>query len=296
MKTSPLVPLVLSGAGLLAAMAASRRSVTSSRAPTPETPSQVVPGGFAPVWLGGDTDLVLSFMALRELPPSLSHARLLEVPGQVAPGHHHPGWEWLNSYRTGEGLLPGLLAHFGIAPSSVHRLAAFGFSAGSNAGLREVLRDDQDRARLSFVAAADGLHPELNPDGSFRFFDQQVEPFLAYATDAAWSTRVLVATASNVAAPLIPGQTNAKSRDAWLKIYNSVDEYLPASVPVAESPPAFRTAVVRPEAVGGRGDFLVLLYSGRDEQAHRDQANIVAPLIASEILAPAWGAVPGVYV
>ena len=247
-----------------------------------------------PAALGTGPDVVLSFMALKGLPPVLGDARLIEVGGEIAPGHHHPGWEWLASLRQDGELLPSLLNHYGVGDA--RRVAAFGFSAGSNAGLREVLRDDRDRNRLSFVAAIDGLHPELDADGQFRFFDQQVEPFYSYAVDAAWSTRVLVATASNVAAPLIPGQTNAKSRDAWLKISNLVDEYLPESVPVAGSPPAFRAAAVRPEAVGGRGDFLVMLYTGNDAQAHRDQANIVAPLITSELLAPAWGLSDEVFV
>lgn len=256
--------------------------------PTPGSEPTVTPVSY-----GEGSDVVLSFMALRELPPGLD-ARLVEVPGRVSPGHKHPGWDWLGRLRSPDGqVLSNLLAELGL--SDAGRIAAFGFSAGSNAGLREILTDWRDRARLDFVACLDGLHAAVGADGAFLDATAQIDPFRDAAIEAATGELTLIATASSIAAPRVPGVTLTRTREAWNRIADEIEDLYGQIAPPAEPPAAVRSAVVRPDAVRGWGDFLFLAYppSGDPGQDHRDQAQIVAPLIAETMLAPLWHNEPG---
>lgn len=288
---------LLTGLGVLSlvglAQAAQKRPPAVGPGPAP---GRSVPGSepsVVPVSYGDGPDVVLSFMALRELPVGLD-ARLVEVPGRVAPGHKHPGWDWLDDLRSPDGqVLPNLLAELGL--SDAGRIAAFGFSAGSNAGLREVLTDWRDQARLDFVACVDGLHAAVGADGAFLNPTAQIDPFLDAAIEAVTGDLTLVATASSVSAPRVPGVTLTRTRDAWSHIADEIADLYGSIAPPAEPPPAVRSAVVRPDVVRGWGDFLFLAYppSGDPPQDHRDQAEIVAPLIAETMLAPLWHNEPG---
>lgn len=294
-----LLPIaaVLGIVGLAYAMGSKREKKTASGTlPPAKTPAKETISMPEPVELDGDQDVIFSFMAIRPewMPEELSGARLIEVPGVVAEGHSNPGWSHLSGLKVNGSVIRGLLNHYGI--KNPRRIAAFGFSAGSNAGLRELLKNEADRQTLSMVAAIDGLHPRLNPyfveagdiKDHYQWYDEQVKPFFSYAMRAAMGDTVLVATASNVAAPIINDGKVSKTADAWGDIDLMINSEYSGPLDNQIYPYQFDTAKIVPDYVGGVNDFTVFYYPGEGKQAHIDQAQIVGPLILKYILAPYW--------
>jgi hypothetical protein len=152
--------------------------------------------------------LIISCMGLATVKwwPNAVKPTLLEWPGE-GPGH--PSWANVAaSLRDGEGrLLPRLLAKYSL--SNAERIAVVGFSAGSNSGIRELIRHPEDRARIAFVGAFDGLYPALSDQSVWNttnprsyFVDpKQIDPWLGYMRLAATGQRIMVMTASSIAAP-----------------------------------------------------------------------------------------------
>ena len=166
-------------------------------------------------------DVVISCMGMRKAPDWLPWAGsppiMLEWAG-VPTASGHPSWQRAAlPLRASDGsILPSLFARYrrylGFDLDQVERIAAVGFSAGSNSGIRCLLQSELDRARLDFVAAVDGMHPTLaptqrgvhrphsdDPREDFVSWERQMGPFAAFADLAAQRACGFVATASSVA-------------------------------------------------------------------------------------------------
>ena len=76
--------------------------------------------------------------------------------------------------------------------SEVGRIAAVGFSAGSNSGVRTLLESELDRARLDFVAAVDGLDTRQAEDDQEHDQAAQDErsPRSPTPVAASWSSQI----------------------------------------------------------------------------------------------------------
>lgn len=217
------------------------------------------------------------------------------MPRTVKPGSH-PSWiDDGMAYRdpSTKRLLPRLLQMFGRRDPS--RIAAFGFSAGSNSGVRELLRSPEDREALSMVAMVDGLHamkamPALyNPEDPRTFFVDwagQVAPCAEYALRAARGQAVMVLTGNNIVP--IP-DTNTRTAEGmqhvfkWVEKQSGIKPYNEKVVRVfadlGEPTPAY---------LFGRGNLFCFGYNGTQAKDHIAQAKVVIPRILRHILKPLW--------
>jgi len=260
-------------------------------------------------------DLIISCMAVPTLPTGPGQRweeppQLIEWAGTAKPGHH-PGWsseaDKLREapWRKGR-LLPNLINRFrrylGFGFDDVRRIAAVGFSAGANSGLRELLRNPEDRERIDFVASIDGLHPNRaitpsgGPDGQVASWASEMAPIAEYALLAAKGRRGAVYTASSVPAP---SSRHYATREALWLLQRWLISRLPASDLVAPRvptpfPATDRSAYVdaadypRPDAITGVAEYVAPLYPGGDKQAHRLQARVVVPDVFRSFLIPRW--------
>lgn len=250
-------------------------------------------------------DLVISCMALPKPPPGVTFAEPLKVLHWMPPTEagKHPSWTpqadaWREPpYRKGR-LLPNLCKQFGVSLDKVNRIAAFGFSAGANNGLRELLRNKEDRERLDALFSVDGLHPNLRPvplgegpRARYAAWDVEMEPFADFATAAAFGERLAVFTCSNVAAP---SKVNAKTADALRDLsldvnLRTVDAKLPFSPPLlpAGKFPTSPSSPKAKESTGQRG-FSVWWYAGTDAAAHVTQGKIVTADLWRDFLVWVW--------
>lgn len=156
-------------------------------------------------------DVIISTMGLRSVSwwPGSRKPYLVEWPGVISNAGGHPSWfAAATSLRRPDGqLLPNLLARYNL--SGAKRIAVVGFSAGSNSGVRELIRNAEDRKRISFVGAFDGLHPVLSQQSTWNLQDpmsffvspKQLEPWLAYMALAAAGRKGMVMTASSIPEP-----------------------------------------------------------------------------------------------
>lgn len=234
---------------------------------------------------------------LFEKPPAI----LLWMPEVTTPGTH-PSWttdaDKLRDppYRAGR-LLPNLINWFskslGFNFDHVDRICAIGFSAGANNGLRELLRNKDDRERLDVLLSVDGMHPNLAPvagatiESKYADWQKEMEPFADFATASALGERLAVFTASDVAAP---APTNAKTANALADLVHVVqgrvspwvDPLIPPGVfPSASSSP-------KPSASAGCRGFDVFWYAGKDKQAHITQGTKVVADLWRDFLAWRW--------
>lgn len=260
-------------------------------------------------------DLLISCMAIRKLPDWLpwrdGTPALLEWSGAATTGGH-PSWQKAaRSLRDSDGaILPNLLARFrqylGFDLSGVRRIAAVGFSAGSNSGIRALLDSPLDRARLDFVAAVDGMHPMLAQSRSvhtynddvrtdFAAWDQQMGAFVAYADLAAQAQVGFVATASSVAPDRSDISTTAQALSALYSVIAQAagpsSPNVPAAFPPRTDSPALHSGedYPIPYQVQGVGDFVALWYPGDQPRDHVLQVQVVVPDILRAFLVPRWG-------
>jgi hypothetical protein len=262
-------------------------------------------------------DVVISCMAIRKLPDWLPWAGaapvVLEWSG-VPTESGHPSWQRAaRGLRDSDGaLLPRLFKRYrqylGFDLSEADRIAAVGFSAGSNSGIRALLENELDRARLDFVGAIDGMHPTLAPErrgvhrplsddprSDFVAWDQQMGPFAAYADLAAQGSCGFVATASSVAPVNRTISTTAQALSAlyaWVaSVVGPSSPRLPASFPPRDTSPELRPGeqYPLPYQIQGVGDFVCLWYPGDQEEDHRLQVRVVIPDILRAFLVPRWG-------
>lgn len=204
---------------------------------------------------------IVSMMALTA--PPAPGMRVVEWPGVQATPKTHPSWASLgDSLRNAEGaLLPALRLRYGISGA----VAGAGFSAGSNSGMRALLKSQLDRAELDWAACIDGLHVDRRP-GDVQ--DQELAPFVAYALSAARGQKRMVATASSVAAPV--GRTG--STEAWAMV---VDELAGHGVAFDEADWAYSVPGVSYAVQSG--GLLVAFGPGSDAKAHIEQGRVTGP-------------------
>lgn len=265
------------------------------------------------------TDVLISCMGVRKLPDWLPWQGkppvLLEWAGAMGAGGH-PGWAQVARRLRGPdgSLLRNLLAQYrrflGFDLDGVDRIAVVGFSAGSNSGVRELLRSPLDRARISWVAAVDGMHPmwslqnptEAETEADVRKLYQdwpgQMDPFAQFALEASdLQGNGFVCTASQVAAPssqVAPTSTAIHSLARWV-LENRTGPRLPPDIPKTfpgrRSAPYLHPGELYPEPIAGdgAGPFVALWYQGSDERAHRLQAYVVVPDLLRSFLVPLWG-------
>lgn len=252
------------------------------------------------------TDVLISCMALAQLPDLFNKAPgFLQWAGQATGGH--PDWQKpADSMRKGAWrkgrLLPTLLGMYGFPKDA--RVAAVGFSAGSNSGLRELTRNEEDRAQIDTILAVDGFHPmkHPNPKGSgaaqqFAAYDQQIAGIAEFAITAAHGGKVYAQTSSQVATPN-PGVF--ATWEAMPLLHDLVLDQVPARLhspaalpsgfPNRTSDPKLKTGETYPKplAVAGNANFVQLYYPGAGKRAHQLQAWIVAHDLVRELLAPRW--------
>lgn len=261
-------------------------------------------------------DVLISCYALRKLPTWLPWAGeppvMVEWAG-VPTASGHPSWQRAAAgLRDSDGaMIPGLFRRFrqflGFGLEDVGRIAAVGFSAGSNSGLKALLHSPLDRARIDFVAAVDGMHPTLaarrsvhrpqtdDPAEEFVAWDRQMGAFAAYADAAAQGSCTFVATASSVA-PV--SSTIATTAQALSALYAYVaraagpsSPNLPANYPPRGDSPALREGEPYPVPyqIQGVGDFICMWYAGDETRDHQLQASVVVPDILQAFLVPRWG-------
>lgn len=248
------------------------------------------------------TDVVLSMFAGDRIPAGalfVHPPRVVQwVPPPSSPGAH-PSWTGeadklrQGAYRKGP-LLPSLLRRYGMKWEDVGRIAVLGFSAGSNNGVRECLRSEDDRRRIDVVIAVDGLHPTLAsspgnpPRGNYAAWSQELEPFAAFGERAALGAGAMVATASQVAAPT---KTNGQTARVLVDLTSDViartegQELGPRTLP--DDFPTSRDPVV-PIERGDVGGFCALWYAGNDKTAHILQGKAVVRDLWRDVLSRRW--------
>lgn len=261
-------------------------------------------------------DVLISCMGLRKVPDWLPWAGeppiMLEWPGVPTGGH--PSWQQAaRTVRGSDGaILRPLFARYrpylGFGLEQAGRIAAVGFSAGSNSGIRALLESPLDRARLDFVAAVDGMHPTLAPElrgvrrpvsddprADFRAWDQQMGPFAEFADLAAQRACGFVATASSVAPTRREISTTAQALSALFAFVSQTTGGVPARLPATYPPrtdsPALRSGeqYPMPYSIVSVGDFVAMHYPGDQKRDHVLQAQVVVPDILRAFLVPRWG-------
>jgi hypothetical protein len=263
-------------------------------------------------------------MGIAQLPAGVKWDRptkLLLWSGAPTPSGH-PSWNtaatklrtpspgWPPSGRLLPALIDSFKRYTGVSYEDAGNIGCLGFSAGSNSGVRELLRNAQDRERLSFVAAIDGLHPNLIPGTADRFADwrREMGPFEDYAVRAARGLAKMVCTASQVAQP---SPTNASTRRALQQLEVNVRQLVPASMRrggpyFTTFPPIFGArggqlgaspylkpgeAHPLPDVAENVGNFGALYYPGTDKRAHQLQGTVISDDVITSAALPEWSPV-----
>lgn len=246
------------------------------------------------------------------VPPEaqLPGLRLLDWPGR-GPGH--PTWGGpAQALRQPNGrLLPALLKSRQISPSSVSAVAVIGFSAGFG-GVRELLRDPEDRAAIDFACVLDSLHFPIvggqaknwraDDPATIIDFGRTVGPFLAFATEAAQAKKGWVSTWGDIPRPN-PAVTSAKEGN--LSLFAALLQSAPVELP--EFPETFPTRRTSPKVhpgepypvpsgIFGQGEAVGLYYPlGADrslaalKRSHVLQGTVVRADVWRDFLLPRWG-------
>lgn len=259
-------------------------------------------------------DLIISCAGLRRIPDWIPWPGeppiLLEWPGSPTASGHLSWKQAARGLRDSDGaILPNLLERYrqflGFDVSGAGRIAVVGFSAGSNSGVRELLRSPLDRGRIDFVAAIDGMHPMFrhhrirgdhsDPETLYADWAGQMAPFAEYALRAARDEgAAMVCTASQVraAASVAPSYLALSSLFAYVaERVPASGPWLPPAFPPRETAPALRAGETYPTpiAVQGARRFVAAWYAGQSPRAHELQAWIVAPDVLRAFLVPLWG-------
>ncbi len=302
----PMKPAMLALTAAAAGLGFLALSGSPQTQPAPPTPRPPRPsgGGTSPATGTGATtpDLVISVYAIRPATWSAVWAgssavpRLVEWSGEAQPGSVHPTWQHLGDrLRDSSGrLLPALLRQWGA--EGARRIAVVGFSAGSNSGLRQLLWNAEDRARIDACFAIDGIHPAVNAAGAV-LDPRQLEGLRAFCGAASAGQRLAVVTASNVAAPSGAGKTadGLRALADYCAAARGVATPAPPLAWLGTSPPLDGSLVTQAQALGlvdaaQIGDFSAWWFSGNDAAAHIRQANQVLPLLMRGLLRPRWQA------
>ena len=203
----------------------------------------------------------------------------------------YTGWSAVAAALRDRGtgrLLPNLLKNYNMSPDSM--VVAVGFSAGSNDGLRELLRNAEDRNQIVAAVAVDGAHWNQKKQGATDpkdYWDWKGEagPFDQMAQLAATSGKPFVTTASMVAAPVVPKQILSTTREALASISGTT---LGATGIAKSSPPGMfavpLTGTVKGQQVSkapidgwSQGGFVASVWPGNQPNDHIWQANTLVP-------------------
>ena len=308
----PLLIALASAAGLLAAARSGPRAsqkAASAPGPVPEPERPKVPPS-KPVMIQEKApmpqtlarnlgsamppDLVISCMAgtvIRgfDVWPE-PHPTVIEWAGEKGPGQKHPSWQTAARSKRGQDgrLIPNLIDWFNAG--SPERVAIYAFSAGSNSGLRELLRHPEDRAMVSFCGSIDGMHGILNWNRTgYADWEMSVAPFAQYALRAATTDEaMMVVTGNNLAAP-----TGHSTRTP--DMMKDVNRWVAGQVNVHERPPDHELmneflgeGEPTPNGKGGIGNAYFFEYPGLHEEDHRLQARIIIPRVTRTFLMHSW--------
>jgi hypothetical protein len=248
-------------------------------------------------------DLILSCMAMPASTLRLLEARpgkkpaIIEWMPPTASGHH-PDWKPVaQSLRDSSGqIIPNLLRRYPVLGDQMpSRIAAFGFSAGSNSGLRELIRSPADREMLSFVGSIDGLHFRMQ-DGSIEA-PADYDPWVKLAVEAVLGKKWVVFTGNNIPPPT---PITTRTSEGMRMVNRSVIDYLGSEKLSRRYPP--RLEVMQefvsygpplPNGQGGLGNCYWFEYPGTQAADHVTQASTIIPRVMDTFLAAAWGAKPG---
>ena len=206
-------------------------------------------------------------------------------------GVGHPDWRpEARQLRGADGrIIPALLQRFPTVRGAPARIAAFGFSAGSNSGLRELLRSPADRGALSFVASVDGLHFLKAYDGSV--FQEDFDPWVAYARDAVEGRATCVFTGNNLQAPTVsttktPEGMKLIHQAILARVGNDAAFRYPPNLSVMRQFSAYGPPLTNGQ--GGIGNCYFYEYPGTQAVDHIIQARVIVPRIFNTFLAAAW--------
>lgn len=207
----------------------------------------------------------------------------------------HPSWgndaQRFRDYGTGRLLTP-ILKRFG--ESRPERIALFGFSAGSNSGVRELLRNRTDREEISFTACIDGLHAHLKPKtlwtddpvSPFLDWESQLRPTAEQALRAARGECRMIITGNDLQEPI---EGVGRTPFAMRKIYEWVmthDGVLPFNQALSRQ---FADAgSPTPTFAFGAGELYCFGYLGTQKRDHIEQAQTVIPRAIRMFLMPLW--------
>jgi hypothetical protein len=202
------------------------------------------------------------------------------APNQVvfAPhdGNNPPSWSSKAAQlRVSGGYLDGILRGYSVDPTAP--IVGIGFSAGSNNGLRELVRDVVDRERIAGVIALDGLHwnvwdRALRSPTNFKDWKREVAPFAHYAEMAANGVGWMVVTASSVASPG-PSLTSTSEALDFLADWVGAEEVEPTITPS-----------ILPIKQRQVGQFVAQWYPGVTGDMHRYQGGEVRDVVGSFVL------------
>lgn len=225
--------------------------------------------------------VVISTMALSTLPGDWAGWTLREWAG-TPQASGHPGWSDLAASKRNKAgrVLPTLLREWRLDPDSI--VVCVGFSAGSNSGLRELLRNADDRAQIAAAVALDGAHWNVKatsdnpPKSAYWDWAGEAGPFEAMAL----SGKPFVATASAVGRP---GQKLTMTREGLRSIGSALEA---AGIPKTAAPAEWTRALTgtasgqtitrAPVESWRQGGFVVALYDGARPADHVWQAGAVA--------------------
>jgi hypothetical protein len=187
--------------------------------------------------------------------------------------------------RKSGRLLPNLLKTWQLDPESA--VVAVGFSAGSNSGLRELLRNADDRAQIQGAIALDGAHwnqKKLGTDDPGEYWDWigEAGPFHEMQMLSARTGKPFILSASAVGRP---GPQLSMTREALSAVARTLSA---AGFTREDAPPSLsgeitgtdqgRTITRAPVASWRYGGAVTLLYPGDQAADHRWQIAAVAPL------------------
>jgi len=219
---------------------------------------------------------------------NVNKPKCVDIPGKVLEGQSHPGWLWLGQNRDSSGrLMPYLLKAYNGGKMPAH-IGVVGFSAGSNAGVREFLRHQEDRAMIDFVFMIDGLHPAIKDNGELAFPDQHFIPFLRYAEQASLGNGVMTITASNVAAPLTSPKVMA-TKDAASMMYRNVKASAPSTGSIDPLIRVNSWGDPRHNESFVNGNCYGMVFPGNTKEDHIAQARVVLPRVLDAFLPKALG-------
>ena len=228
--------------------------------------------------------VVIDMMGLGGLPPEWSGWKFIEWSGQTQGGGYSSWVPLAQQLRDSAGrILPNLLRKYGMDPSSA--VVAVGFSAGSNNGLRELLRNSEDRKQIIGVLAIDGAHwnvrkvSDTPAIGDYWDWKGEADPFAQTALEAANGGRPFLATASQVARPgaaLTMTREGLRSVSSWLDSQGASRG--PAPAPFNGEIKATvnnREVSKSPVDSWSQGNFVVSLWPGNQPADHVWQARAI---------------------